>query len=84
MLVTAFSPFPTMFSTHSNTNFNFSVSFFMSLANALNLDQSVKLMFGKVKLETFESNTAYGRLYPSKVVLISNLLNLRERRKASA
>ena len=43
----AFSPFPTMFSTHPKTNFNFSVAFNLSSANAFNLDQSIILSFGK-------------------------------------
>ena len=34
----AFSPLPTIFSTPSNTNFNFSATFILSSANALNLD----------------------------------------------
>ena len=34
------SPFPTVFSTLSRTNFKFSVTFILSSANALNLDQS--------------------------------------------
>ena len=43
----AFSPFPTMFSTLSKTNFNFSPAFILSSANAFNLDQSKILSFGK-------------------------------------
>ena len=44
---TAFSPFPTVFSNHSKTNFNLSVAFILSPAVALNLDQSKILFFGK-------------------------------------
>ena len=47
MLVTAFPPFPTMFSNLSKTNFKFWVTFILSSANALNLDQSKLLLFGK-------------------------------------
>ena len=36
-----------MFSTHPTTNFNFSVIFILSSANAVNLDQSMSLSFGK-------------------------------------
>ena len=39
MLVT-FSPLPTMFSTLSNTNFNFKLRFILLSANPLNLDKS--------------------------------------------
>ena len=46
MLVT-FSPFPKMFSTLSETNFNFYVTFILSSAKAFNLDQSKILSFGK-------------------------------------
>ena len=42
-----FSPFPTMFSTLSKTNINFSVTFILSSAKAFNLDQSEILSFGK-------------------------------------
>ena len=43
---TAFSPFPTMFSTLPNTNFNFSIAFIVSSANAFNLDHFEIFMFG--------------------------------------
>ena len=36
-----------MFSTHPTTNFNFSVTFILSSANAVTSDQSIKLSFGK-------------------------------------
>ena len=36
----AFSPFPTMFSTVSKTNFDFSVTYNLLSANAFNLDRS--------------------------------------------
>ena len=36
-----------MFSTLPNTNFNFLVTFILSSAKALNLDQSKTLLFGK-------------------------------------
>ena len=42
------SRFPTMFSTHPKINFNFSVTFILSSANAFNLDQLKYLSFGKV------------------------------------
>ena len=35
-----FSPFPAMFSTHSKTDFNFSMKFIVSSANRFNLDPS--------------------------------------------
>ena len=38
--------FPTIFSTLPQTNFNFSVTFILSSANAFNLDQSKILLFG--------------------------------------
>ena len=47
-----FSPFPTMFSTLSKTNFNFSAKSNLSSANtinAFNLDMCKNLSFGKVK-----------------------------------
>ena len=34
----AFSPFPTMFSTFSTTNFTFSITFVLSIANAFKMD----------------------------------------------
>ena len=43
----AFSPFPTMFSTCSRINFNFSVTFILSSTNAFNLEQSKNLSYGK-------------------------------------
>ena len=43
----AFSPFPTMFSTHSTKNFCFQVTFILSSVNAFNLDQFKNLSFGK-------------------------------------
>ena len=43
----AFSPLSTMFSTLLKTNFNFSVTFILSSANAFNLNQSKNLSFGK-------------------------------------
>ena len=46
-IVGVFSPFPTIFSTLSNTNFNFSVTFILSSANAFNLDKSKILLSGK-------------------------------------
>ena len=36
-----------MFSTLPKTNFDFSVTFILSSANALNFDQSKVLLFGK-------------------------------------
>ena len=39
--------FPKMFSTLPNPNFNFSVSFILSPANAFNLDQSTILLIDK-------------------------------------
>ena len=39
------SPFPTMFSTLSNANFNFLVTLILSCANAFNSDQSEILSF---------------------------------------
>ena len=36
-----------MFSTNPKTNFNFSVTFILSSADAFNLDQSKILLFGK-------------------------------------
>ena len=47
MLLPAFSPFPTMFSTHPIENFCFEVAFISSSANTFNLDQSKILLFGK-------------------------------------
>ena len=44
----AFSPFPTMFSTLPNTNFNFSVTFILSSANVFNLYKSIILSSSKV------------------------------------
>ena len=44
------------FSSHQETNFNFSVAFILSSANAFNLDQSNILSFGKElneKLKTY-------------------------------
>ena len=38
---------PVMFSTLPKTNFNFSLPFILSSANAFNLDQSKILSFGK-------------------------------------
>ena len=43
----AFSPFPTLFSTLPEINFNFSAKFNLSSANAFNLDQSKNFSFGK-------------------------------------
>ena len=43
----AFSPFPTMFSTHPKKNFCFSVRFILSSTNAFNLDQFKNVSFGK-------------------------------------
>ena len=43
MLETAFSPFPTMFSTLSKMNLNFSAKSVLSAANALNFDQPIIL-----------------------------------------
>ena len=43
----AFSPFPTMFSTRPKTNFSFWVTFILLSANAFNLGQSINLSFGK-------------------------------------
>ena len=42
-----FLHFPTIFSTRPNTDFNFSVTFILWSANAFNLDQFKKLLFGK-------------------------------------
>ena len=47
LVTSTFSPFPKMFSTLPKTNFNFSVTFILSSANALKLDQSKILLFGK-------------------------------------
>ena len=43
----AFSPFPTMFSTVPRAYFSFCVTFILSSVNALNLDWSKILLFGK-------------------------------------
>ena len=43
----AVSPFPTMFSTLSKPNFNFSHTFILSSADAFNLDHSKKLSLSK-------------------------------------
>ena len=43
----AFSPFPTVFSTLSKTNFNYSDTSDLSSANAFNLDRCKNLSFGK-------------------------------------
>ena len=47
IVLSTFSPFSTKFSTLPKLNFNFSFTFILSSANALNLDQSVILSFGK-------------------------------------
>ena len=44
----AFSPFPKLFSTLPNTNFNLLLIFILSSANTLNSDQSKILLFGSV------------------------------------
>ena len=45
--MTGVSPFPTMFSTFSQTNITFLNTSIMSSANALNLDRCKTFMFGK-------------------------------------
>ena len=40
MLLTTFSPFPTMFTTLFKSRFNFKVTFILSSANAFNLGMS--------------------------------------------
>ena len=47
MLVTAFSPFPTMISILLELNFDLGVIFILWSANALSIDQSKNLPFGK-------------------------------------
>ena len=47
MPVTDISPFPTKFSTLPKTNINFLDTSILSSANALNLDRSKTLLFGK-------------------------------------
>ena len=64
--------FPTMFSTLPETNFNFSVTYILSPANAFNFNQSI-LSFGK-KLKIC-------RLVPAQTVAISIVVqfNVRQR-----
>ena len=60
----AFSPFPTMFSTHLKKNFCVSVTFIVSSANALNLDQSINLSSGKgLKYFSFRKMSNVKALY---------------------
>ena len=47
ILVTSIFSFPTIFSTLPKTDFNFSVKFNLSSANAFSFDQSKNLLFGK-------------------------------------
>ena len=49
MLVTKI-PFPTMFSFLTETNIKFLVTFYLSYADAFNLDKSKSLSFGKDSL----------------------------------
>ena len=51
MLVTSIFSFPTMFSTPPFTNFSFWVVIHLLSANALNLKQSLVLLFGKELIE---------------------------------
>ena len=57
-----------MFSTLTITNFNFSVSFILSTANAFNLDQSKILSFGKELNMNQMTGFALFQLYISRAV----------------
>ena len=63
-----------MFSAFPETNFNFSVAFILSSANALNLNQSKILSFGRIKCLTVQkklwTKTGRGRQF----MYISHLL----------
>ena len=70
-LSTAFSPFPKMFSTLLNANFNFLAKFNLLSANAFNLDHSKDLAFGK------ELNTSLSHCLKLKMILKGQLENLK-------
>ena len=57
----AFSPFPTMFSTLPETNFNFSAKFNLSSANAFNMIKSKILSFGKELKLSYFATTMFSR-----------------------
>ena len=52
----AFSPFPIMFSTLSQTENTMLGTFNLSSENVLNLDQSKILLFGRLNLKAFSEN----------------------------
>ena len=59
----AFFSFPPMFSTLPKTNFNFSLTFILSSANALNLDQSQISSFGKELICRLEMLSNFSRMF---------------------
>ena len=73
----AFSPLPTMFSSLSNPNFSFCVTIILLSANALNLDLSKILSFGKGLKEFQESmDRCTGRRDVTEILLKTALNTL--------
>ena len=78
MLVTVFSPFLTMFSTHSKKNFSLSVTFILSSANAFNLNQSKNSLFGKDLKKGFGFSVKLRKLSPIICLCHSTTISMGE------
>ena len=74
----AISPFPIMFSALSKTNLNFSITFILSSANTLNVDQSKILLPNTSNTTTCTSNiwlTKTDTRQPIMLVIFQKIVN---------